>query len=98
MTTEARFMRRRIHKIVQEAIDEIAQTISYPPDHFEFRGDTPEQQEGSSTIWVTRLWFHSQGLTFEITASENSRDDSIKQQALRALGRELRQIGLGDRF
>ena len=92
-------MRKRIHKIVQEAIDETAQTISLPPDHFEFRGGTPEQKGGSSNIWIIRLfWRGSTGLSFELAATEDSPDDSIKQQALRALGGELRRIGLGDRF
>ena len=91
-------MYQRIWKIVQEAIDETAQTISLPPDHFEFRGGTPEQKEGSSNIWIIRLWWHgSKGLCFEL---DEDSDDSIKQQALRGLKRELSKpsIGLGDRF
>jgi|TARA_B100001971_G_C17875703_1_gene375511 hypothetical protein len=91
-------MRKRIQKIVQEAIDETAQAISLPQNHFEFRGGTPEQKEGSSNIWIIRLLLGSKGLSFELAATEDSPDDSIKQQALRALGGELRRIGLGDRF
>ncbi len=95
-------MRKRIQKIVQEAIDETAQTISLPQNHFEFRGGTPEQKEGSSNIWIIRLllgskWTGAYRAQLEEWAKQPVRTVELKSLTGRALevpyrGLDRRQI------
>ena len=80
-------MQERIKRIVQRAMDE----VHYNRQELTFRHDPLQGDE--SFAWVIGLWHKGKAIDFHITATEDSPDDTIKDQAVSKLKAELLRIG-----